>query len=159
MDLTDAVLLAQKLMKEHKLDEWKLKFDSRKRRMGACRHSSKEIILSLPYVELNDENIVRDTILHEIAHAIAGYGEGHNIIWKRIASHIGAKPERCSSSAKSPEGKWVLICNKCEQKTYRYRRPKRQGACGKCCNKYNNGKYAEEYKLELRLNRKIIGFE
>ena len=159
MDLTDAVLLAQKLMKEHKLDEWKLKFDSKKSRLGACRHHSKEIILSLPYVEINEENVIRNVILHEIAHALAGRDNGHNIIWKRIASHIGANPERCTRGAEKPDGKWVLICNRCEYKTYMYRRPKRKYGCVDCCNKHNSGRYAEKYKLELKLNRKIIGLE
>ena len=33
-----------------------------------------------------------DTILHEIAHAIAGANAGHGPVWKAVAKRIGAAP-------------------------------------------------------------------
>ena len=35
---------------------------------------------------------IRDTVLHEIAHAIAGREAGHGPLWKVTARRIGATP-------------------------------------------------------------------
>ena len=69
MKLTETILLARELMERHKLNDWKLKFDESKSHIGLCRYSEKTIYLSYPYVEINDEKIIRNTILHEISHA------------------------------------------------------------------------------------------
>ena len=42
-------------------------------------------------LEGNEEEI-RDTVLHEIAHAIAGPEAGHGPLWKATARRIGATP-------------------------------------------------------------------
>ncbi len=44
---------------------------------------------------------VRDTVLHEIAHAIAGPEAGHGPLWKATARRIGATPRAraCESEA------------------------------------------------------------
>ena len=39
---------------------------------------------------------VTDTILHEIAHALAGPGAGHGPAWKATASRLGATPKSCA---------------------------------------------------------------
>ena len=46
--------------------------------------------------QVNEEDI-KNTILHEIAHAIAGGHNHHNEIWKRCACKLGARPERFSN--------------------------------------------------------------
>jgi hypothetical protein len=51
--------------------------DSAVRRFGTCRYSRKLITLSRQLIELNDQARVLDTILHEIAHALAGPKTGH----------------------------------------------------------------------------------
>ena len=38
------------------------------------------------------EEQIRDTVLHEIAHAIAGHEAGHGPLWKATARRIGATP-------------------------------------------------------------------
>ena len=39
--------------------------------LGTCSYVKKTIYLAKWYTELNDESEVRDTILHEIAHALS----------------------------------------------------------------------------------------
>jgi predicted SprT family Zn-dependent metalloprotease len=155
MKLTETILLARELMERHKLNDWKLKFDESKSHIGLCRYSEKTIYLSYPYVEINEEKIIRNTILHEIAHALAGSRNGHNRIWRTIAKSIGCTGERCTSGADKPRGKWTRCCNNCGYEQQSYRRTSKKRACGKCCNDYNGGRYAEEYKLEWRLNKNI----
>jgi len=155
MKLTETILLARELMEKHKLDGWKLKFDESKSHLGQCRYSEKSIYLSYPYVEINDEKIIRNTILHEIAHALAGSGHGHNRIWKTIARHIGCTGDRCASGAERPRGKWTRHCENCGYEVQSHRRTSKARACGECCEKHNGGRYAEEYKLQWRLNKDI----
>ena len=117
MDAIAAKLLASHLMAVHGLTQagWKFMFDNAKRRFGVCKHSTKTIGLSLPLTKLNDEAQVKDTILHEIAHALVGPNHGHNNVWKRKCIEIGAKPQRCYSSAtvKQPKMNYVAVCEGC----------------------------------------------
>ena len=72
MLLQDAHELALRLMRHHNLlPTWKFEFDRSKVRFGKCSYGSKTISLSRHLVELNADVEVRDTILHEIAHALA----------------------------------------------------------------------------------------
>jgi predicted SprT family Zn-dependent metalloprotease len=49
---------------------------------------------------LDNKNEMLDTVLHEIAHALANeqYNEscGHDYRWKQIARELGAKPQACA---------------------------------------------------------------
>jgi predicted SprT family Zn-dependent metalloprotease len=46
--------------------------------MGLCLYEPKAIELSLHFIERNAEDVIRDTLLHEIAHALVGPGHGHD---------------------------------------------------------------------------------
>ncbi|MEN8773429.1 MAG: SprT family zinc-dependent metalloprotease [Akkermansiaceae bacterium] len=115
MNLKEAFDLLQEEMGAHGLIDlgWEAKMDHARKRFGVCRMSSKEISLSRPLVELNPEDEVRDTILHEIAHALAWeiHKEncGHDARWKEICSRIGARPlASYDSEVIEPELPWVL---------------------------------------------------
>ena len=75
MNTIEAKNMAVRLMDHHGLIEkgWTFVWMKMKRTFGQCWHSKKQILLSWPLTSLNDETTVRDTILHEIAHALAGY--------------------------------------------------------------------------------------
>jgi predicted SprT family Zn-dependent metalloprotease len=113
MDLDKAAHMAHTLMADYDLDfsGWTFAFDNAKRRCGQTRFSTQRITLSRYYVNLNGESEVRDTILHEIAHAIAGPGHGHGARWRTIARNVGATPKRCAENAVMPEGKWRGSCS------------------------------------------------
>ena len=63
---------------------------------GSCNWKKKIIYLQPMYVELNEEEEVTNTILHEIAHGLTPK-HGHNKFWKRKAIEIGCNGERCYS--------------------------------------------------------------
>lgn len=130
---SDARQMALDLLAAHGLRHWTFTFNRAKRTMGLCRHSERRIELSVYFVLANDAAAVRDCILHEIAHAIAGLEEGHGPIWKLICSRIGAKPERCGD-ARMPDGNWWAVCPNCRRKYTRYRRPGRRHlyCCSDC---------------------------
>jgi hypothetical protein len=115
MDIMAAFTLLNDEMTNHDLigEGRKPELDDSRRRFGACKPKEKVISLSRPLIELNFEEEVRDTILHEIAHALTWERHrtncGHDQRWKDICIEIGARPERCyDDSVIQPEAPWVL---------------------------------------------------
>lgn len=134
MNLVEAQKLAVDLMKQHGLDTWRFEFDRAKRRFGCCNHTYRRISLSADLVRINEVEKVRDTILHEIAHALVGHKHGHNAVWQRKAIEIGCNGERCYSSEDTEivAGKYIATCPKCNHVHTKHRRPKKVSSCGKC---------------------------
>lgn len=97
MNTTLAKDLALALMSKHNLHDWTFQWNQRKTAFGVCYANRKQIHLSRPLVECNSVAEVTDTILHEIAHALAYTlfrDISHGDTWKEICVAIGAKPER-----------------------------------------------------------------
>lgn len=97
MNTTLARDLALSLMAHYQLSDWTFKFNRKKSSFGVCYFFEQRIELSSIIVQCNSIEEVRDTILHEIAHAVAFklYNDtGHGIHWQEICKVIGAKPER-----------------------------------------------------------------
>jgi predicted SprT family Zn-dependent metalloprotease len=138
MDLNKAEDLCRGLMNKHGLSHWQFQYDNSVRRFGVCKYNiynqSGVIGLSRKLVAVNDEEQVRDTILHEIAHALTR-GHGHDAVWKAKCVEIGAKPERCYSSKDTnmAEMRYQAICGGCgrkHQKTrIKYKEAKRSCKC------------------------------
>ena len=165
MTIPEIKKLALELMIEHGLTQkgWTLRFDNSKRRAGLCCESWKGNYISLSRVvmPLKTDESVKDTILHEIAHALVGCKHGHNSVWVRKAKEIGCKGERCYKESAFVEGgkeailsqaKYHMTCQNCGNVSAAHRKPKRKKACGKCCRKYNNGKYTDQFELILTQN-------
>lgn len=128
--------LAIKLMHAHGLANWGFRFDHARRRFGSCRWRERVITLSRPLVILNSPDQVRDTVLHEIAHALTP-GEGHSARWKAKCREIGAKPARCYTDAEvvspsRPPARYRLGCRACGWWVDRRRVTRRKYVCAKC---------------------------
>lgn len=159
MDLETAFTLLKKEMSDHGLAArgWTAKLDDARKRFGVCRMTSREISLSRPLIHLNSEEEVHDTILHEIAHALAWIrfleNCGHDERWKRICREIGAKPERCfDEEVVSPELPWALCHRETGEifNTY-HRKPERDAS-----QIWIRGRKGETLgKLVFRLNPKV----
>jgi predicted SprT family Zn-dependent metalloprotease len=136
MDRWDAAKLANELLTQHGLEDWSFAFNRRKRAMGLCYCQHKRIELSIHFTIANDEAMVRDTLLHEIAHALAGHAAGHGPKWRRICRRIGATPDRLGDAA-MPAGQWIATCPTCGHEYQRHRRPPSgyQYACSQCGHK------------------------
>lgn len=153
MNLITAENLARDLMRENGLEAqgWTFAYDRAVRRFGSCSSTKRRITLSRKIVELNDITHVKNTILHEIAHALAGHKAGHGAAWKSTARALGCSAERCySSEVTQPDYKRPSMkqgtCPNCDRRVYRRRRM--AIACGVCCRKYNNNKYSEAYLIQ-----------
>ncbi|MCE0540701.1 SprT-like domain-containing protein [Kineosporia rhizophila] len=132
MDLGAASRLARELLEEHNLLDWTLGFDRARRRAGSCRFSQKVITLSIPLTKIHPESEVRDTILHEIAHALVGPTHGHDEVWKATTTAIGATPERCySDDLPQLPGRFTGTCPQGHQ-VERDKRPSRPSSCLTC---------------------------
>jgi hypothetical protein len=156
MDLIVAKKLAVDLMTKHNLIQngWSFSYDNAKRRFGVCKYRTKTIGLSTHLVSLNDEINVKDTILHEIAHALVGHGHGHNHVWQRKAIEIGCNGKRCYDSKliKTPEAKYEAVCHGCNHVHKRHKAPRMKSSCGKCSGGRYNEKYLLIYKTKEQRN-------
>jgi hypothetical protein len=63
-----------------------------------CKYRTKRIEISKYYAQHSPRESILDTLLHEIAHALAGPKAGHGPSWKAIAVRIGANPRACDNS-------------------------------------------------------------
>lgn len=145
MEPSKAKKLAIELMQEWDLTpKWSFEFDNAKRRFGCCKISKKKITLSKHLTKRNEINAVKDTILHEIAHALDYKDRGtsdHSKHWKQWARKVGANPTRCYDSqvVNTVEPPYYDWCPNCGHKRNRYKRHKsnRPQSCGKCDRSYN----------------------
>src|SRR5262245_59311474 len=109
----EARRLAEELMARHGLAGWSFGFNRRKRSLGLCRYATRTIELSVYLVYGNSAaDEVRDTLLHEIAHALVGPGHAHDAAWKAKCLEVGARPQRCGQ-ADMPPGRWQAHCGNC----------------------------------------------
>ena len=115
MQLIEARRLAKDLITQHQLSGWSLRFDNARQRCGSCDYAKTQISLSRHFAQLNSEDEVRNTLLHEIAHALAGPRVGHGPKWQKIAKQIGARVEATNGQAEMPKPKWSLVCNRCKK--------------------------------------------
>ncbi|MDN5790732.1 MAG: SprT-like domain-containing protein [Micrococcales bacterium] len=132
MDLSAARALGGDLMDTHGLAGWRLSFDRAKTRAGLCRYRERVISLSAYLTQLHPEDEVRDTILHEIAHALVGPRHGHDAVWQGKAREIGSTGTRCSSpDAPQVPGPWRGTCPQGHSAT-RHKVPTRVLLCTRC---------------------------
>jgi predicted SprT family Zn-dependent metalloprotease len=153
MNLLSAQTLAAQLLQTYGLKSWKFKFDRARLRFGCCNFSTKTISLSRVLTELNPPDKVRDTLLHEIAHALVGKNHAHGQKWKAKARELGCSPRRCYQYAEIviPKGKYTAKCESCE-KEFQAQRKRRGVACRACCKAKNGGKYSSDFHIVFREN-------
>lgn len=114
---------------------WKLKFGESNRRAGCCNHKTKTLMFPKLYVRNVTESELRNTILHEIAHALVGLDHNHDQVWKEKAISIGCNAEVCHT-IKFGNPKYLRQCPKGCRKQELYGKPKVLDAtCPKCLSK------------------------
>jgi predicted SprT family Zn-dependent metalloprotease len=136
VNLYEAAHLARQLMNQHGLSDWSFELDHARRRFGKCNYTQKQISLSKPLTFLNPMEEVRDTLLHEIAHALAP-GAKHGPRWRAMCRQIGARPVRCytDQSVVSPPRRpapYLFGCAACDWWVERRRISRRKYQCKKC---------------------------
>jgi predicted SprT family Zn-dependent metalloprotease len=128
--------LAMITMAEHlDLRIWKFRMDSAKRRAGACNHTTSTISLSAYLAEYYSFDRMHQTMLHEVAHALAGHRVGHGAKWRELASSIGYRHERFEDDLIADAVAPIVGHCPAGHVFYRYRWPKRRLYCLKCSNR------------------------
>ena len=150
--MTKVLSIARNLMTQHGFGHLELTLSNSKRTLGRCfykydftqhKHVAHRIDLSRIWMSRVDEAQVRDTVLHELAHAVAGHAAGHGSEWKAAARRLGANPKRTSDlpadfvlEIKQEVANYRAECTNCDNIYYFHRLTKNwqhnRYRCGKC---------------------------
>lgn len=137
-DLLDVRRQAEALMAEHLDGSWTFAFDNAKRRAGACDYTRKRITVSRYLAARYDDETNRQTLLHEIAHALAGARAAHGPAWKRTARALGYTGGVTHHGETAVElAPWVGTCP-AGHVAYRHRRASRVMSCAKCSRTFDD---------------------
>lgn len=128
---------AHALIALHLDESWTFGFDNAKRRAGLCDYRARRISVSryLAARYSDDEN--HQTLLHEVAHALAGPQAGHGPQWKRMARDLGYVGGTTHHGETAVElAPWVGVCP-AGHVAYRHRRASRPTSCAKCAPRFD----------------------
>ena len=130
MTVDEIERLARSLIAKHLGEPWSFAWNRRKRHFGLCRYGSMRIELSAVLMPHETAEAIRGTILHEIAHALAGPEAGHGPLWRAVARTLGvpdprARREHTSDPSALPEPAYLLVSGEKVVKHY-FRHPGRK---------------------------------
>lgn len=141
MERAAIVDLAIKLMDEHGLmvRSWHFAFNRRHRDFGVCNYNRRTIYLSEPLSLQRTPEKVRDTLLHEIAHALVGPEHHHDFVWHRRALAIGCSGERCASTEQEGLRVPYRYLGTCPSghTVGRMRLPRGSRSCSRCSSRFD----------------------
>jgi len=136
-DLQRVRTWADALIALHLDASWSFGFDNAKRRAGLCDYTSKRISVSRYLSARYDDDTNHQTLLHEVAHAMAGPSAGHGARWKQIARDLGYVGGTTHAGETATElAPWVGVCP-AGHLAYRHRRPTRPASCVKCAPRFD----------------------
>lgn len=139
---------AQELLRQHGLAAWHFRFDNGSRRAGCCRFDRQEISLARQFALVAPAEEIRDTLLHEIAHALVGKTHNHDAVWRAKAMAIGGTGQRCHSLRFAPP-RYIVSCSQgCWAATAERRR--RQVICRRCHGDILYQTYTDERWQQLK---------
>lgn len=128
---------ADALIDAHLDASWSFAFDNAKRRAGLCDYTRKRISVSRYLAARFDDDENHQTLLHEVAHAIAGPAAGHGTAWRRIArdlGYVGGATHRGETATELAP--WIGVCP-AGHVAYRHRRPSRATSCARCAPRFD----------------------
>ena len=128
--LAEVAAEAERLMSRHGLTGWSFQFEDASKQAGVCVFGLNVIGLSRLYCLHATDPQVRDTILHEIAHALVGPKHNHDAAWKAAARSIGCVGDRCHKVEFAPP-RYIARCITCGWAVKRNVR--KRGATCKAC--------------------------
>ena len=105
------------MLAEHGLGDVIVEWSNAKRILGQFRwdlaRGVRKLRLSAPLMAINNDDVVLDTIAHEVAHGLAGPRAGHGPRWVAACRVTGAEPSRLAHGTESVPFRWVGVCENC----------------------------------------------
>ena len=148
-ELDQVARWADALLREHLDASWSFAFDHARTRGGACHWKDRRITVSRHLAARWSDEEVHQTLLHEVAHALAGPKAGHGPAWRRAATALGYTGDRTHSNPTADElAPWVGSCPS-GHLFYRHRRPIRPLACGRCARRFEAANAIEWRRREV----------
>jgi hypothetical protein len=153
MTITETITLGLKLKNKHpELNDWKVTLNNRVRSFGLCSYSKKEIQMSKSIIPYMSDESIKNTLIHEIAHALTK-GHSHDWVWSQKCIELGGDGKRVGGDNKYENGKdgrneclsklskYTLTCPCCGETHYKNRLPKRKSSCGNHNDRFFNPKH------------------
>lgn len=122
--------VAECLLETHRLTRWTFKLDHSTRRAGCCNYRDRTISISYELARTATDAEIREVLLHEIAHALAGRKHHHDAHWKKVAQEIGCSGARCHTLQFSAPRYHISCENHCWKHTAE--RKNSRLVCRKC---------------------------
>lgn len=135
MRLDEIEFLARDLIATH-LVGWQFAWDRAATRYGSCVYGTQTITLSRVLNPQRKASAVRNTILHEIAHAMT-FGHGHDDVWRAQALALGCNGQRGSDDLETPYNYLGTCPNGHVSKRLRLTDKAKRASCGLCSPHYN----------------------
>ena len=137
------------LVRLHLDASWSFAFDNAKRRAGLCDYTRKRITVSRYLAARYEDDDNHQTLLHEVAHALAGPDAGHGARWKKIARELGYVGGVTHNGETATElAPWIGRCPT-GHVAYRHRRPTRPASCSKCAPRFDERYLFEWSRREI----------
>ncbi|MFT4136863.1 SprT-like domain-containing protein [Microbacterium sp.] len=128
---------ADELISTHLDPSWTFGFDNAKRRAGQCDYRHRRLTVSRYLAARHSDEENRQTLLHEVAHAIAGADAAHGPSWKAVARMLGYTGGVTHRGETATElAPWIGLCP-AGHVAYRYRRPTRPTSCAACARRFD----------------------
>ena len=116
---------------------WTFAFDRARRRAGACDYTRRRLTVSVFAVRVATPPQLRQIVLHEVAHALAGPAAGHGPAWLSVARSIGYAGGRTTDFDMGEHfAPWVGTCP-AGHVHYRFRAPRGPRSCGVCASGFD----------------------
>jgi predicted SprT family Zn-dependent metalloprotease len=131
--------MARNLMDQYGLKDWTLRFGRGRKQAGNCDYINTRITLSAPLMLLWSEEHVRDTILHEIAHALTRGHPAHGERWRRTFLSMGGNGKRLWDTEDGRTELPYKYTGTCPagHTSGRMRQAKAAVSCGQCSHRFD----------------------
>lgn len=104
MDRNTALKYMRERLDSNGLSDWGCRINPNEfGPLGYCSHKDKCIILNGHSVDIHPDYEVKDTINHEVAHALTPNDRKHGAEWQAMAIKLGATPAACSEFDLDPK--------------------------------------------------------
>ena len=126
MDVERAGNMARRLVQKHLDWPWRFGWTWKVTRFGECDYALNIVALSMPLTAERSRGEVRQSILHEIAHALCPVGACHGPDWKRTIKRLGGQAKTQSAITFIPKDyKYVIMFRDMVVHGY-YRKPRKR---------------------------------